>query len=515
MVMVTAGCSAEPPTKGTASTAAGSAAATGAAASPDTIAFPDTGEEWSSIYMGGEKVGYAHSIESWTTNERGERVRQWVQEQKTAVLRMSNMSEYVLRISATENEAGQLLDFTAEMRGGPGVQKFRGQREGAAIAVFYPASSGQPEAKQVLRENGDVLGFSALEESLRKEPMQPGETRSFSQWQPLGPQIAVAKVELRAGKIETTELPGGKPAKLLSIAQTTDFGAGQPLEQTLWVDAKGTIVKLEMPLAQIAMVRTTAEEALAAIAPTKDLLRLSLVPLDRPIPAPYTTKLVQYRIHMPAGDPSLSFPSGGTQRAKVLDKHTIELVVRGLFANSKHDAAWPWDTTPPTAEERDPSQFIQSQDDAVVKLANEVPPLEDPSELAVALEKLVRGTIQRQDFTQAFASAADVARHRQGDCTEHAVLLAAVARARGLPARVVIGLVYSDRPLKGFLYHMWNEIWVGDHWMPYDATLGQGYVDAVHLKLAHSSLATGGGFEAFLPVMRVMGQVKIEVLKAE
>ena len=40
------------------------------------------------------------------------------------------------------------------------------------------------------------------------------------------------------------------------------------------------------------------------------------------------------------------------------------------------------------------------------------------------------------------ATAAEVARSREGDCTEHAVLLAALARARGIPARVAMGLVY-------------------------------------------------------------------------
>ena len=32
-----------------------------------------------------------------------------------------------------------------------------------------------------------------------------------------------------------------------------------------------------------------------------------------------------------------------------------------------------------------------------------------------------------------------------GDCTEHAVLLAAVVKARGLPARVCHGLVYVEQ----------------------------------------------------------------------
>jgi len=53
--------------------------------------------------------------------------------------------------------------------------------------------------------------------------------------------------------------------------------------------------------------------------------------------------------------------------------------------------------------------------------------------VACRLEKLVRDKMQAQDFSQAFATAAEVAETLQGDCTEHAVLLAALCRAREIP----------------------------------------------------------------------------------
>ena len=37
------------------------------------------------------------------------------------------------------------------------------------------------------------------------------------------------------------------------------------------------------------------------------------------------------------------------------------------------------------------------------------------------------------------------ARTRSGDCSEHAVLLTALLRARGIPARVSHGLVYLEQ----------------------------------------------------------------------
>jgi len=56
-------------------------------------------------------------------------------------------------------------------------------------------------------------------------------------------------------------------------------------------------------------------------------------------------------------------------------------------------------------------------------------------------------------------SAADVLRERRAECQGHAYLFAALARALGLPTRVVNGLVYSAEH-GGFLYHSWNEVWL-------------------------------------------------------
>ena len=112
------------------------------------------------------------------------------------------------------------------------------------------------------------------------------------------------------------------------------------------------------------------------------------------------------------------------------------------------------------------------------------------------------------------ATAADVAETVAGDCTEHAVLLAAVCRARGIPTRVAIGLVYSARD-QGFAFHMWNEVWVEHRWVPLDATLGRGGIGAAHLKLAHSDLSLESADSAMLTVLQVINQLQLKILSVE
>ncbi len=130
------------------------------------------------------------------------------------------------------------------------------------------------------------------------------------------------------------------------------------------------------------------------------------------------------------------------------------------------------------------------------------------------LERAVKKHIRRTDYSQAFASAADVVEQGEGDCTEHAVLLAALCRARGIATRVAIGLVHVPAA-QGFGYHMWNEVWIDGAWIPLDATLARGGIGAAHLKLADSSLKGTGAFSTFLSVAQVIGQLKIEILEVE
>ena len=88
-----------------------------------------------------------------------------------------------------------------------------------------------------------------------------------------------------------------------------------------------------------------------------------------------------------------------------------------------------------------------------------------------ALVGFVAGTVKgSQD--QGFDIASEVATRRQGDCTEYAVLTAALARSIGIPARVVLGLAVVAEPKQYGAYgHAWAEVRIGDTWVVADAAL--------------------------------------------
>jgi len=161
------------------------------------------------------------------------------------------------------------------------------------------------------------------------------------------------------------------------------------------------------------------------------------------------------------------------------------------------------------------NSWLEAEDPFVRQLSREATAgATDALTAARRIESHVREFIALKDMSMGMATAAETVRQKAGDCTEHALLVAALARAAGMPSRVVGGLAYAERlPGQaggGFGYHMWAEVYVGE-WLPLDAALG-GH-DATHLALTRSSL--NGPSDPLLlssDIARFLGRIRIQVL---
>ncbi len=155
------------------------------------------------------------------------------------------------------------------------------------------------------------------------------------------------------------------------------------------------------------------------------------------------------------------------------------------------------------AAELVPTPAIESADPAIRKLAREI--IGNEHDVTAAATKLSRWVFEhlRKAYGVSSDRATDVLRRREGDCTEHSLLLAALARSVGIPARTVYGLVYvmgaDGKP--GLLWHEWDEIFAGQ-WTSVDSTFGQDVADATHLQLGRGDQTDA---------VALMGQLKIEV----
>jgi hypothetical protein len=115
---------------------------------------------------------------------------------------------------------------------------------------------------------------------------------------------------------------------------------------------------------------------------------------------------------------------------------------------------------------RTPSFLIDSDQPAVLALAQGVPAGVTPAEL----RNLIGAHFERVQYGD-FWTASRAAARKAGDCTEHAVLLAAVARSLGMPARVVLGYAVLTDQENGYAFgHAWTEIHDGKQWQRLDAT---------------------------------------------
>ena len=94
---------------------------------------------------------------------------------------------------------------------------------------------------------------------------------------------------------------------------------------------------------------------------------------------------------------------------------------------------------------------------------------------------LVAATV-RGSHGRAFDVASMVARRREGDCTEYAVLTAALARRAGLPARVVYGVALLHGPDRATgMGHAWTEILEDGRWVLADAALADHRVPVTYI----------------------------------
>lgn len=81
-----------------------------------------------------------------------------------------------------------------------------------------------------------------------------------------------------------------------------------------------------------------------------------------------------------------------------------------------------------------------------------------------------------------FDVASEVAEHRSGDCTEHAVLFAALARRFGHPTRIAIGTVLVAAEGRIYAFgHAWTEVHDGRGWAEVDPTDIQGAHPIAHV----------------------------------
>ncbi len=472
-------------------------------------AFGEEREEtWMSCEISGTKIGYSHTVVEPVVEQGADRLR-FRNQQELRIKRFGTTTVIRTDLTSLETMDGHVVELRSELDAGGGTMTTEGRYDSGQLHL-RDATQGKVETRSIPFDP-EVGGFFADQRSLREKPMKPRETRRLKAFQPLVNQVG--EIRLEAVGYEATKLPSGT-RQLLRIDMTVEIGTAQ-LKSILWTDKDGTVCKLRDLQLGMEAYLTSKEDALAeSQGGSFDLGNATIVHVDQPIKDPHRSKQIVYRASLKDGSIKTLLADGGTQRITPVDDRTVELTVRAVRPGQPADLETPQSDRPQPVD-LEPTTMLQSDDPAVIEMAGRVAADEkDPWRLACALERYVKGTIQLKNYATAMATAAEVARTREGDCTEHAMLLAALCRTRKIPARVAIGLVYYA-PVQGFAYHMWTEVWIQDRWVPMDATLGLGGIGAAHLKLSHSSLKGSSAFAELLPVVQAIGRLELKVTSVE
>jgi hypothetical protein len=278
--------------------------------------------------------------------------------------------------------------------------------------------------------------------------------------------------------------------------------------------AEGYLVQEEVALFFGRMITrlATKEQAMALGAgPAPELMMQTFIEVDKPIENARSARKAVFRLRVREGDmPDL--PSAGAQRVEPADDGKSATLTVNIDENqpaAAEDRA--------SADYREPSPMADSSDELIVKLAAracaEAP--DEPMARAEAMRRFVYEHISAKDLDTAFASASETARMKTGDCSEHGVLLCAMLRAGGIPARVASGLVYADA-FAGekdiFGWHMWTQALIDGKWVDFDATLENRY-DAAHVLTGTSSLSEGAGESDLASLLMLIGNLEIEVIE--
>ncbi len=244
-----------------------------------------------------------------------------------------------------------------------------------------------------------------------------------------------------------------------------------------WLGPDGAIVRQSLPeLMGLELVRATEEEALAEIVGPAFSSGISV---GIPSRDPHKSDQVSLIASTAAGSVTDMIPASDRQQVIARTDGSAEVII-GVQPAPTQVAQLPI-SDPELASYLEPNEITQSDSDTIRKLARSIVGQErDAWTCARALLDWVHNNLKRVKSEPRPMSALEVLQQGEGDCSEHAVLLAALAKAAGIPPRIVIGLVYTNG---AYSYHEWNELYVGE-WVQMDPSWGRYTIGAGHVRLA-------------------------------
>jgi len=461
----------------------------------------DSGEvEYYAVLMAGQKIGHAvhvRSVESGLVKTT---------EMLSMVIGRGAVSVPISTVETSiETTNGKPVGFEyAEDLGGMGGKKMTGTLNEQGRLEVTTLDLGIEQKRVIDWPDGAVMaeGLRLLE---LEKGLKEGATYQARIFSPA--LLDVVDGDVRIGPTTNIDL-FGRILPLTRVDVSMDM-QGTIFTSTSYVDSELQAQKTVMPVIGMNLELIACDKTFALSEnDVVDFLEKLLIPSPVELREVGSTESITYHL-APAGGKNLSIPS--------TDNQTVQQTKDGKVIVTVKPATAPVGATFPYAGKDEdvldalkPAQYLQSDNNQIISLARRaVGDTKDAAEAARKIENFVNEYITEKDFSVGYASAAEVAASKQGDCSEHAVLTAAMCRSVGIGARVVSGIVYVE-DFAGrksvFSGHAWTEAYIGGKWIGLDATRAPDGFGPGHI-----TMAMGNGDPAdFFAMANTLGYFKIE-----
>lgn len=446
---------------------------------------------WRVVLFDGRKVGHALTEREERADgsvRTAERMDLEIQREGIAIT-MRSLEETV------EAADGDPLAFRAELVTAGQELVYAGTRIGPRRFQVEIHSAGQSR-RQELELATHALFFEGQRRAFAKGIAEGRKLVALDAFLPS--QLATIGVETSIRGRRKVELMAGE-AELYEVDQLVRY-PDSPMSVRAYVDERFDARRIRMDLLGMKVELLACSEDCAR-GPNQALDFLDRLVLESPqaLSRAELTGTLEYLVAIDGTD--VLPPATGHQRIERVADGRFRMTVEATRASSDDEVP---------AMYREPSAWVQSDSSLIIDLARQaVGEASEPAAQMRAAEAFVREYIFGKTLSVGYASALEVATSRQGDCTEHALLLTAIARARGIPARVVTGFAYvpafgSKRDV--FVPHAWMEAHIDGRWQGFDAAL-EGF-DAGHLALA---VGDGDPVRYFAGVA-LLGRLRLEAV---
>ena len=463
-------------------------------------------DDWLNLTLMGTKIGYAHIYTEKSRYEGEDAIRlraDMVMDLRRNGTRLRLTTTRIAYVGmdlgpryfiATSNETGQEKQVEGRIR--DGIAYIETNLAGKTTHTQIPISA------DTIFEG--MIGYFLLQRSIQVGDAHTLQVFNLDLMKPVKTDVKI----LREDQIEF----GSKMEPAYIISYTMDIMGG--LTTTQWLGHNGTTYRMDVGLMGLKMIlaKTDMQTALGESGEVDVILNTKIFAQgERPLPG---ARRLKARLWLTEGQLDKAVMINNRQQLKIdSDPRYGVLEINVPVIDRAETPDLPIQNQ---HEDEELAQFLKS----TVYIQAEHPALRAKAvevlngeinawESARKLCRWVYENIHDKNLKVGFGSALQTLESLEGDCTEHAVLMIAMARSVGIPARVCAGLVFQG---DAFYYHFWPEVYVGK-WVAMEPTLGQIQADANHIQLAGSELESNSMLEFGEGVMRTLNQLEIEVLE--